>query len=122
MVSSSDLWEQLVQLASNIDSVGLRQLGRRITYTRDTELVKDLGLTGDDAFQFMEDFASRFNVMAGDYRSEDYFEPEGLWLLSAFRRKKATTPVTLGMLLLAARDGIWDKNRLEQAYYRKEYG
>ncbi|ABM35124.1 DUF1493 family protein [Paracidovorax citrulli] len=121
MVSSSDLWEQLVQLASNIDSVGLRQLGRRITYTRDTELVKDLGLTGDDAFQFMEDFASRFNVMTGDYRSEDYFEPEGLWLLSAFRKKKATTPVTLGMLLLAARDGIWDKNRLEQAYYRKEY-
>ncbi len=88
MVSSSDLWEQLVQLASNIDSVGLRQLGRRITYTRDTELVKDLGLTGDDAFQFMEDFASRFNVMTGDYRSEDYFEPEGLWLLSAFRKRK----------------------------------
>ncbi|MDA8451661.1 DUF1493 family protein [Acidovorax sp. NCPPB 3859] len=122
MVSSPDLWEQLTQLASNIDSVGLRQLGRRITYTPDTELVKDLGLTGDDAFQFMEAFASRFNVATGDYRSEDYFEPEGLWLLSAFRKKKTTTPVTLGMLLMAARDGVWDKNRLEQAYRRKKYG
>ncbi len=121
MVSSSDLWGKLIQLASNVDSVGLRQLGRRITYTPETELVKDLGLTGDDAFQFMENFASRFNVATGDYCSEDYFQPEGLLLLSAFRKKKITTPVTLGMLLMAARDGIWDKNRLEQAYHRKEY-
>lgn len=118
----SDLWKDLVQLASSVDSVGLRKLGKQIDYTPHTDLVKDLGLTGDDAFHFMENFASRFHVAPGDYLPSDYFGAEGLWLLSPFKKSKRTRPITLGMLLLAAKAGVWDAQRLQQAHEQKQYG
>jgi len=77
-MSPLDLWEDLLQLVSNIDTKGFRQAGRKINYDFNTELVKDLGLTGDDAFSFMKSFALKFNVSKGDYWSPDYFESEGL--------------------------------------------
>ncbi|GKT23491.1 DUF1493 family protein [Acidovorax sp. SUPP3334] len=121
VIASSEIWKDLVQLASNVDTVGFRQLGQKIEYTPNTDLVKDLGLTGDDAFQFMEAFALKFNVDKGDYRSSDYFGSEGLWLLSMFKKPAPTLPITLGMLLVAAREGTWDTQRLRQAHERQQY-
>ncbi|MDA8445061.1 DUF1493 family protein [Paracidovorax valerianellae] len=121
VIATSELWKDLVQLASTVDTVGLRQLGKKIDYTPDTDLVKDMGLTGDDAFQFMETFASKFNVDKGDYRSSDYFGSEGLWLLSIFKKPAPTLPITLGMLFIAAREGNWDAQRLQKAHETRKY-
>ncbi|MDA8454945.1 DUF1493 family protein [Acidovorax sp. GBBC 3334] len=121
VAASSELWRELVELASGVDSMGFRHIGKKIEYTPHTDLVKDLGLTGDDAFDFMEKFASKFTVEKGDYSSSDYFGPEGLNIFSFFKKDKPTMPITLGMLFLAARSGIWNRERLQQAYNHQNY-
>ncbi len=69
----------------------------------------------------MEAFASKFNVDKGDYRSSDYFGSEGLWLLSIFRKTTPTLPITLGMLHIAAREGTWNTQKLQQARETQKY-
>lgn len=118
----SDIWGRLVRLAENVPSFGLRQLGKKVVLTRLTDLVKDLGLMGDDAVEFMDAYASAFNVEAGDYKFSSYFNSERLWLLPGFSKNKRKKPITLGMLELAAKAGTWDSVRLEQARASGDYG
>jgi hypothetical protein len=113
--ASGDIWERLVRLAEDVPSFGLRQLGRKIVLTRQTDLVEDLGLVGDDAVEFMDAYASAFDVEAGDYKFSSYFGSERLWLLPGFSKAVRKNSITLGMLELAARTGTWDSLRLEQA-------
>lgn len=121
MVDEAELWRVIVDLANSVDSVGCRHHETPRELTKETELVKDLGLTGDDAFRFMEDFAARLNVDAGDFAALDYFEEESLWLLPWLGRKTKGVPITLGMLLLAAKDGAWNSVRLNQARQENSY-
>lgn len=76
-----------------------------------TEIVKDLRLVGDDAFEFIEAFAEEFSVKVGDFKFSDYFPTEGFNPLgvvaSLFESKKEYKVVTVGMLVKAALDKEW---------------
>ncbi len=117
----SDIWGRLARLVEDVASVGLSQLGKKIVLTRQTDLVEDLGLVGDDAVEFMDAYASTFNVGAGDYKFSSYFGPERLWLLPGFSRGKRKNSITLGMLESAAKAGVWDSVQLEQVRASCDY-
>lgn len=73
---------------------------------RETELIKDLEITGVDADEFMNSFFKTFGVQIGDFDFCEYFEGEGFLSFFAFKNKK-TKPITLEMLEKAARKGVW---------------
>jgi Protein of unknown function (DUF1493) len=116
-----DVWERIVGLADEVPSVGLRQVAKKREFTRRTDLVLDLGLVGDDAIEFMDKYASEFDVKQGDYETSAYFDAEGLWLLPTFKKQKEKKKITLGMLYLAAKSGKWDSEKLNQAYLNNCY-
>ena len=115
MVSNEDtIWTRIVTLVEGLPTKGLSQLLSAGELTRNTDLVSDLGLVGDDAFEFMEQYADLFAVEKGDYDSSNYFDAEGLWLLPRLRKHKPKMRITLGMLELAAREGKWNSAKLNQ--------
>jgi hypothetical protein len=89
-------------------------------------LEDDLGVTGDDADEFMGAFAKRFNVEPGDFDFHRYFEMEGLtiWPFSiltmwlhrrwGIRQYDQREPLTLAMLQRAIALGVWDSERLRE--------
>ncbi|MGY6258084.1 DUF1493 family protein [Paraburkholderia caledonica] len=88
--------------------------------TPQTRLQDDLGITGDNAGNFMDLFFLRFQVDPGDYRTGRYFRggASGLRLLLApftGRRseERRRVPLTVGMLASAARQGRWESLKLE---------
>ena len=50
--------------------------------TRDTQIEDDLGVTGDDAVDFLIAYGKTFNVDVSKFMAADYFGPEGNVLLS----------------------------------------
>ena len=65
---SEEIWNRLVEFTENeitpkTDAV----------LSRETRLVEDLGLIGDDADEFMGDFSKEFAVEGGDFEFSDYF-------------------------------------------------
>lgn len=114
MVNTEDtIWPRLLALVAELPTVGISRLVGSKELTRTTSLVSDLGLTGDDAFEFMEKYAATFGVKQGDYDSANYFEPEILWLLPRFRKQNPKIKITLGMLEFAAREGEWNSAKLD---------
>lgn len=113
MVNEEDaIWPRLLALIEELPTRGISRLVGSKALTRKTDLVSDLGLTGDDAFEFMERYAEVFGVKRGDYDSSTYFEPESLWPLPRLRKHPRKQPITLGMLESAACDGEWNSARL----------
>ncbi|WP_161461154.1 DUF1493 family protein [Pseudomonas syringae] len=84
-----------------------------------TRVSWDLGLDGDDASDFMEDFFDHFGVDPGDYDHYRYFKPEGTDIFVFFRSKdrRAKTVMTLGMLYDAAKMKAWNCETLEKASF-----
>ncbi len=122
MVSQQEfIWTRIVNLAEEISSVGFKQLGKKKEFTRRTDLVSDLGLVGDDATEFMDKYASEFDVKQGDYQASTYFDAEGLCLLPMFKKQKEKNHITLGMLYLAVKSGEWDSQKLNHAYLNDQY-
>jgi hypothetical protein len=87
----------------------------------ETDLRGDLRMLVEDADVLLGKFAQEFSVAPGDFELGRYFPAEGLWPLpwpSPFsaKRKYAGPPVrlTLGMLLQAAKDGVWNSSALER--------
>ncbi|WP_024905768.1 DUF1493 family protein [Robbsia andropogonis] len=91
-------------------------LGPSKPLTRDTRLWEDLGLTGDDANDFVGCFFERFQIDPGDFDFHRYFLMEGEGgLYSLFQRwvlRKPHTlerePIKLAMLYGAAINKKWD--------------
>ncbi|WP_162496643.1 DUF1493 family protein [Pseudomonas syringae] len=81
-----------------------------------TRVSWDLGLDGDDASDFMENFFEHFGVTPGDYDHYRYFKPEGTDIFVFFRSKdrRAKTVMTLGMLYNTAQTKAWHCETLEQ--------
>lgn len=108
-----DTWTELEQFIRQFTS-----LPESFVLTRQTNLVDDLGLDGDDADEFMAAYAKQFNVEAGDFQYSDYFGPEGFNLIGSvldlIRKKPPLKPLTLGMLETAANMGEWDRKQLNQ--------
>ena len=72
---------------------------------------------------FMEAFFARFKVDEGDFASGRYLMDEGsgllLILLTALSRKRRKAlvriPITVGMLVAAARLGKWNSAKVENS-------
>lgn len=89
-------------------------------------LEDDLGVTGDDADDFMGAFSKHFNVEPGNFDFHRYFEMEGfsVWPFSIFtnwlhkrwgiKKYDQREPLTVGMLQRAIELGIWDSERLKE--------
>ena len=71
---------------------------------RTTEIENGLGITGDDAVEFMVAFGKEFNVDVTRFMAADYFEAEGDKILPTLirfltgRKKKAKKILTVGHL------------------------
>jgi acyl carrier protein len=53
---------------------------------RETTLEKDLGMSGDDAVEFILEFSKKFNVDVSKFEIKKYFFPEGDSVLPAIIR------------------------------------
>jgi acyl carrier protein len=79
-------------------------------------LEDDLGVSGDDAVEFIAAFGKEFNVDVSHFMAADYFEPEGdIILLSILRfltgRKKQSKKIlTVGHLEKAIVAGRLDED------------
>ncbi len=49
----------------------------KIELTDNIKLEYDLGLTGTDAYEFLEEFVKEFNIEIGNFNVSTYFMPEG---------------------------------------------
>jgi len=80
---------------------------------KNTELEEDLGITGDDADEFLYDYSKKFNVDMSDFVINDYFLAEGedpfqivsSWLLGKKIKKNGRKRLTLGHLEDAVKKG-----------------
>lgn len=84
----------------------------RTDLTIDTDLRRDLRMAEEDADEFIAKLFQEFSIAAGDFDFTRCFPSEGLWLFG--RKRSAPVPLTLGMLLRAARDGIWSTAAIEK--------
>lgn len=88
-----------------------QSLVKEIEVTYFAELEEDLGITGDDAIEFIEAFEKEFKVNTSDFNFHRYIKPEGDPILPAiirfFTGKEAPKylPLTLGFLEEAIKKG-----------------
>jgi hypothetical protein len=91
--------------------------------SRATTIENDLGITGDDANDFMADFSKTFEVNLEKFDPCCYFELEGFLyglfmpfyskaIKDCIRKKKRQ--ITLGMLEQSVVDGIWDSDKIDK--------
>jgi hypothetical protein len=76
-----------------------------------TDLRGDLRMAEEDADEFMARFAQAFHVAPGDFDLTRYFPSEGMWLFG--RKRPAPVPLTLGRVLHAVLDGVWNTSAVE---------
>ena len=88
---------------------------RRITRCREiaptSRLFHDLGLSGDDAFEVLEEVGSKFGVTFSGFEFERYFpqEEEAFWahLARVLGLRLRREPLTVGHLAGVAARGAW---------------
>jgi hypothetical protein len=76
-----------------------------------TRLGEDLGVDGDDAAEFMRDFAARFSVDLAGFEFGRHFGPEAAWNPVAavyhFIAGNQLQPIRVERLVEAAERGTW---------------
>jgi len=109
MVTKEDpLWDEIVRFIENGKWNNFGFWKKPATINRDTELEKDLRITGSDAEDFMTAFHEQFPFEIGDFHLSDYFQSEGFLVLPLFKKRGGgIKPLTLGMLENAVRNGAW---------------
>ena len=85
--------------------------------TMETDLRKNLRMADEDADELLAKFFQQFEVLHGNFDHTRYFPSEGL----LFFRWKTPSPVplTIGMLVKAACDGVWDSEKIENGVFEK---
>lgn len=84
--------------------------------TSETKLEDDLGVSGDDAVEFIIAFGKEFNVDVSHFMAADYFEPEGDVILPSVlrfltgRKKPPKKTLTVGHLENAVVAGKLDED------------
>jgi hypothetical protein len=116
------------EVSAELEAFIRKEIGlspKRALSASDT-LEDDLGVTGDDADDFMGAFSTRFNVEPGDFDFHRYFEMEGfsVWPFSIFtnwlhrrwgiKKYDQREPLTVAMLQRAVDLGVWDTERLRE--------
>ncbi|WP_233801802.1 DUF1493 family protein [Paraburkholderia sp. HP33-1] len=117
---SDDTWVKFEAFAR--EELGRPLFGGQLELKPETRLEQDLGVTGQDGAEFIENWAKEFHVDVAGFPFRRYFSPEGQALLSSFLglfsnrlRREPLVPLTLGMLLEATRRGRWDTAEIEAA-------
>ncbi|KWF14259.1 DUF1493 family protein [Burkholderia ubonensis] len=117
---TDDTWNRLEAFAR--EELGRPLFGGQLKLEPSSRLEDDLGLTGLDAVEFIDKWATTFNVQADGFPYDRYFGPEGQELLSSFLglfskkyRRPERVPLTLGMLAEAMAIGRWDTEAIERA-------
>ena len=77
---SEAIFDQIKRLV--VDQMG----NYKKPFTRQTAIEADLGITGDDAVEFLSEFGRRFNVDLSGFKIRQYFLPEGDTILPALIR------------------------------------
>ncbi|HPF10364.1 MAG TPA: DUF1493 family protein [Flavobacteriaceae bacterium] len=96
-----------------IDLLPKKFLKKIHSLNRETELEENIGLTGDDADEFLSDYAEKFNVDISEFIFNDYFLEEGedhfqtiaSWFFGQKIKKNGRKRLTLGHLEDAVRKG-----------------
>lgn len=77
--------------------------------TRMTTIERDLGITGDDAWNLMEKFRNEFCVDISNFEFDKYFQEEGSWVLgwlfNIFKKRNMREKLTVGQLEEAIKKG-----------------
>jgi hypothetical protein len=79
-----------------------------------TDIEKDLGVTGIDAEEFMRNFQREFEVDLSNFRFDRYFGGEGanpiLLIMSLLGKGKVRDPLTITLLFDAAKHRCWPES------------
>lgn len=81
----------------------------------DAELESDLGVSGDDAVDYIIAFGIEFKVDVSKFMAADYFSPEGDFILPAIirmftgKKKRKTKELTIRQLEKAVKAGRLDE-------------
>lgn len=90
-----------------------------VDMNRNTSIEKGLGLTGDDAIEFILAFSKRFHVDVSNFKATDYFEAEGdkilptIWRHLINKKEPLKKQLILGDLERAAIRGKLDDTIIE---------
>lgn len=90
-----------------------------IEITQITKIETELGVTGDDAINFIIAFSKKFNVDVSNFMAADYFEDEGINILELIIRtikgikKPKKKVLTVGDLERAIKAGKLDDTVIE---------
>lgn len=89
------------------------ETGTRKNISENTVIEKDLRCTGDDFFDFIENYSKRFNVNTESFlwyfhSPEETFFNLGALFFKPPDRRVNRIPVTVGMLKQFADRGFWD--------------
>jgi len=87
-----------------IDFVAAKTQRRRESITEGSSF-HTMGIDGDDAIEFMEDFQEVFGVDLSGFEPRAYFGPEAAVIIPSWRRPQKS--LTVALLIQAARDRKW---------------
>ena len=118
-VSHTNIMDDLTQQV--IDFVATFAHAAHDDLSLNATLFGDLGIDGDDAVDFLQQFSNRFGVAMEGVKVNHYFGPEGRtpwffvnWLSSLFRsgspeQKAGLIPITIRDLITSTKDHRWSK-------------
>lgn len=111
---NTDLSSEVFAMVSEFTGVRAEKL------TLETTLFGDLGMDGDDAVDFFEEFANAFRVDLADFEINQYFGPEAagdpvssiinllqVWWTGDSHKAANVMPISLRDLVEAARARRW---------------
>jgi len=87
--------------AELVDFIREETLDPSLAITEDLSIENDLGISGDDAYEFMMAFSKRFSVNIRDFDYSDYFNSEP----SFFGIVSEKSSLTVGVLNRAIKEG-----------------
>ncbi|MBE2288623.1 MAG: DUF1493 family protein [Chitinophagaceae bacterium] len=76
-------------------------------YDLNTDIEKHIGITGDDAAEYILAFSKRYNVDISEFDFDQHFDPEGAGWLFPESINHHKIPVTIGMLLQVIERKKW---------------
>jgi len=94
-------------LANRVYELVTKYAGRPVEKLKpQLRLERDLGITGDDAFQLICEFQTTFEVDMTNFSFEEYFRPELIPFRQWFK-KRSVRRLTIEMLVEAAVSKRW---------------
>jgi len=103
-----DIMSNVIELVSDFTGFPKNEINAK------TRLGEDLGIDGQDAYDFIEQFSETFNVDMQNFCFDVHFGPEAsfdpfsyLYFLLFNRKKIQMIPVTIEHLVKCAKSGKW---------------